>query len=138
MSTQVPFVHALPGAHVTLAQRLVTHLPLLHTCPSGHDTVAHGSGGTQVRAQALPAPHVAAQAANGAHLPVWASHDWPVGHVTPVQGTWKQPATQLPSTQVWSCAHVTPAHGSAMATQVAAQVAPFVQVTPASVRHGSG
>jgi hypothetical protein len=87
VSTQVPFVHVLPAAHVTPAQRLTTHVPPLQTCPLGHATAAHGSGGTQVNAQALPAPHVAAQAMNGAHFPVWASHDCPVGHVTPLQGT---------------------------------------------------
>jgi hypothetical protein len=139
VSTHVPFVHVLPGAHVTPAQRLVTQLPPLQTCPFGHETAAQGSGGTQVNAQALPAPHLAAQAVNGAHLPVWASHDCPVGHVTPLQGTWKHPATQAPATQVWSFAHVTPAQGSAIGTQAAAQIAPFVQATPpSSVRHGSG
>ncbi|HVY40715.1 MAG TPA: hypothetical protein VHM31_22405 [Polyangia bacterium] len=131
-------MQVLPGAHVTLAQRSVTHLPALHTCPVAHETAAHGSGGTHVSAQALPGPHAAAQAVNGAHFPVWASQLWPVGHVTPLHGTWKQPATQLPATQVWSRAHVTPAHESAIGTHVAAQVAPPVQLEPPSVRHGSG
>ena len=53
-------------------------------------------GGTQVSAQALPAPHVAAQAVNGAHLPVWASHDCPVGAGHAVAGHLKAAGDAAP------------------------------------------
>ena len=138
VSTQLPLVHVLPGGHLTPAQRLVTQAPPAQTWPVGQETPAHGSAGTQASAQAWPAPQRAAQGTKAAHFPVWASHDCPVGQVTPLQGAEKQPATQAPAMHVSFAAQVTPWHGSATAMQAAVQVVPVAQVVPASAPQGSG
>jgi hypothetical protein len=61
---------------------------------------------------------------------------FPVGQVTPLQGTMKQPGRQWPFTHVCPLAQLTPAHRSLAGTQAAPQVSPEVQ--PANVAHGSG
>ncbi len=138
VSAQVPLVQVLPGAHLTPAQLLTTQWPPLQTWPVGQATVAHESGGTQVSAQALPGPQLASQAVNGAQVPVWGWHVWPAGQVTPAHGVGKHPATQAPATQVSLLPQETPAQGSLVGTQTAAQRVPPPQAAPPSAPHGSG
>jgi hypothetical protein len=80
---------------------------------------AHGLGGTQVRLQAIPAPHAASHALIATHLPFAGLQVCPAGQVTPLQGWAKQPATQAPSTQVCPWGQLTLAHRSTIGTQVA-------------------
>jgi len=108
VSTQAPLTHVLPAAQVTAAQLFATHLPAAHACPAPHATPAHGSGGRQVNAQALPGPQLASHAVKATQAPVCGWQVWPVGQVTPLQGAAKHPATQRPPMQVWSLAQETP------------------------------
>ena len=101
-------------------------------------TPAQGFGATQERLQAIPAPQAASQALSATHLPLPGLQYCPVGQVTPLQGSEKQPATQAPSTQVSPCAQVTPAQRSATATQLARQLVPEAQIIAEAARQGSG
>jgi hypothetical protein len=51
------------------------------------------------------------------HLPLPPSQNCPEAQETPLHGAGKQPATQLPSMQVWSLAQVFPAQRSVTGTQ---------------------
>jgi hypothetical protein len=97
---QVPPLHTLPGAHVTVAHGSSRQWPPEHVWSVEHFTFAQALGAAQVRVQAVPAGHCASQAARSTHLPVLASQCLPAAQVTPAHGMAKQPATQAPSTQV--------------------------------------
>ena len=100
VSRQVPLLQMLPAAHVTPAHRFSTHLPPAQTWFAAQVTPAQGFGGTQERLQAMPGPQAASQASSATHLPFPGLQYCPAGHVTPLHGCAKHPATQLPSTQV--------------------------------------
>lgn len=114
------------------------HLPPAQIWSAAQLTPAHGLGAWQARLHAIPAPQAASHGVITTHLPLAGLQVWPAGHVTPLQGCAKQPAMQAPSTQVWSAAQLTPAHRSAIGTQLAWQVIPAAQVIAAPATHGSG
>jgi hypothetical protein len=138
VSTQVPLLHALPAAQVTPAQRFWTHLPPAQSWLAAQVTPAQGFAAAHDRLQAIPGPQAASQAVSATHLPLPGLQYCPDGQVTPLQGCAKQPATQVPLTQVWPIGQLMPAHGSVAGTQLAWQVVPVAQLGAEPVRHGSG
>jgi hypothetical protein len=102
--------------------------------PAGHIAVAQGSGGWQVIVHAKPDGHVAEHGIRSRQVPSW--QYLPIGQVTPLQGTMKQPIRQWPLTHVCPVGQLMPAHRSPVGTQVAPHVSPVGQ--PANVAHGSG
>jgi hypothetical protein len=137
VSMQVPLLHTLPAAHFTPAQRLTTQVPPAQTWLLAHGALAHGLAAAQARLHALPGPHAASHGVRATHFPDACEQYCPDGHVTPLQGWAKQPATHWPSTQVWSLGQVLPAHGSATSTHEARQVVPAAHVEAGAVRQGS-
>jgi len=97
---QVPLLQRLPVGQLTPAQRFSTHVPPAQTWLAAQVTPAQGLGATQERLQAIPAPQAASQALSVTHFPVPGLQYCPVGQVTPLHGSEKQPAMQDPSTQV--------------------------------------
>ena len=106
VSMQMPSLQALPASQETPAQRSGTHLPFAQLWRAGQVTLAHGSAEGQLLWHAVPGAQAASQASRAVHLPVPGSQNWPAAHVTPAQGTTKQPGMQLPSTQVCLSGHV--------------------------------
>src|SRR6185312_2771412 len=138
VSRQVPLLQMLPAAHFTPAQRFSTHLPAAHTWLAAQATPAQGFGARQESVQAIPAPQSASHPLSATHLPLEGLQVCPLGQVTPLQGSEKQPATHAPSTQVSLCGQVTPAQRSVIATQLAWQLVPVAHPIAAAARHGSG
>jgi hypothetical protein len=137
VSRQVPLLQRLPTGQVTPAHRFWTHWPPAQTWFAAQVTPAQGFGAAHDRLQAIPGPQAASHALSATHLPLPGLQVWPDGHVTPLQGSAKQPGVQLPATQVCPPGQVTPAQGSVIATQLAWQVVPVAQVIADAARQGS-
>ena len=82
----------------------------------------------------MPAGYTALEARRASQRPVAGLQNWLAMHWRSAQGTGKQPATQVPPTQVSLSGHPFPAQGSAIGTHLAWHCVPALHM---AAPHGS-